>query len=155
MEQKWRRKGTERGKEMKRDRQASLTISRVHGDGDFIEVRIRDEKSFIEFVTVKVELAEFAQAITGLAAVPCELETRGLDKVGKYRHHDKISFPINTPSWSSDRREIAAKELLNHLPEGWFCNDSFNNQGSFTTDKEGNTIAHASIVTWSDERPKS
>lgn len=49
----------------------------------FIVMTIRDEDSSTSFCEVKFTPEQFANAITGLFSTKCELDVRGLDKLGK------------------------------------------------------------------------
>jgi hypothetical protein len=67
-----------------------LTISRIscsNPNNNRIEIRIQDDASHLEFLTVYVPFLEFALAITGVGYQDCELELRDVKNVGKVREH--------------------------------------------------------------------
>ena len=69
---------------MKHTGPGNLTISRPsYSDGTkVIRITVEDELSGIEFLTVEVGLEQFAEALTGLGAMDCQLEVYP-DQIGK------------------------------------------------------------------------
>lgn len=80
-----------------------LSIMRVSGDTQYIEITITDDASGVEFVTAKLTLEAFAKAITGLSFTDCEIKTRNLDLVGKQREHKSELIPCN--GWNLSKRD--------------------------------------------------
>lgn len=128
-----------------------LTISRIHygGDDDFIEVRITDDTSATEFVTVKVRLADFTNCITGLSRVSCIGEVIGLEVIGKTHEHKKLVFenPENLSRYNEDGREKLTKLAEKECPKGWTPDATFDSQDSFFT-KDGKHYAQTTIRRW-------
>ena len=63
---------------------ASITISRPRGINEGqVTIRVRDKISRISFVEVSIPLAEFTEALFGLAEVDCSARCAGLENVGK------------------------------------------------------------------------
>lgn len=98
----------------------NITISRVNtGDGQYMEIRITDDSSSVEFVTATLSLENFAKAITGLGYTDCDIETRRLDLVGKKREHKTEMVACN--GWELDRKDEYAidKALAQYEVDGW------------------------------------
>jgi hypothetical protein len=123
-----------------------VTITRswsTHSD-DVITIRIRDEVSNIEFVEAEMSLADFAQAVTGLAFCKCELEVRGLDYIGKKRVREPRT--IECPLSPYTKREELAQWLREHAQEdGWMLDTYLGSQGSvnFSKDSKGTILNYA------------
>ena len=62
-----------------------ITISRPQfGDGrKAISITVKDVDSRVRFLDIELPLGEFAECLTGLSEVTCNIETRGLKNVGK------------------------------------------------------------------------
>ena len=127
--------------------QGQLTISRQTGDGERISIRIRDERAGIEFVELTLTLEQYAQAISGLSCVPCEVAVQGLENVGKRLETDELVFPIGFPEYGR-QKEVAAKRAAEWCPAGWVPNLHFGSQNSFFQ-LDGETWARCSIRRWS------
>jgi len=129
-----------------------ITISRVRGGGSTedgpIQITIQDEDALIEFVQINVSLADFTEAVTGLAYTPCAFSVRGLDKVGKKREHRTFEFPL--PDGSFNHKKTACEVLPTVCPEGWTARDLFNSQDSFFQ-KDGKVWARTLIMRWVDK----
>lgn len=99
---------------MRNEYNCKLTISRVHPSHaeDYIEICLRDDKSFVEFVTAKVSMEEFAKAVTGISFQPCTVEIGGIEFIGK-RHENKTI-------------QVKPGELAKWLKAnpGWFARES-------------------------------
>lgn len=90
-----------------------LTISKVHGakSGSKIRLRIEDEDSGAT-VEVCLGLADFAEALTGLACIPVGMETRNLDKWGLRRESKQFIEPSGLTK--EDSESIKARFLSEH-----------------------------------------
>jgi hypothetical protein len=128
-----------------------LTIARTHGgDGDSIHISIVDEDAAVEFVEAELTLGQFALAITGLGRVECEVEVRGLDKVGKRLELDAIEFPLQMAAGyanSTTRREHATARAKKLCHDGWIPDCSFSSQGSFFQ-RDCETWARCNVRRW-------
>lgn len=99
-----------------------ITISRpTYGDGrKKIVIRVEDAKSGTSFLEVEMEYADFAEALTGMGNVPCELEARGLDVVGKQCQREQIQLEVNWHSYSNDLPDYVWEEALKEVEvDGW------------------------------------
>ena len=130
------------------DMQGQLTISRQTGDGERISIRIRDERAGIEFVELTLTLEQYAQAISGLSCVPCEVEVQGLENVGKRLEVDTLEFPLGSSEYGDKRKEVAAKLAAETCPAGWTPDLHFGSQNSFFQ-RDGETWARCTIRRWS------
>jgi len=99
----------------------NVTISRATSnvENDYIRIVVRDEESGTQFVTVEVSLAEFAQAITGLGAVPCQLDVRGLHNVGKRREVKREVLPALVNAREADALARAEAAIAPLEVDGW------------------------------------
>jgi len=129
----------------------NLTISRPQGFGkDQISITVRDDDAVLNFLNIKIDLAEFTKCLTGLAAVDCELETRDLEHVGKIREREELVFEMPEGSSISRDKEAANIEASKATPEGWEYSSYFNSQDSFFTE-DGKSMARTSILRWIDK----
>lgn len=106
---------------MRQRLKGSVTISRVHGDKDVVEIRLEEENSGIEFATLTLELEGFARAITNQGHVKGELEVVGLDKVG-WKAENKVEFvPFTGKALEIGHEGLAArrKACLALEVDGW------------------------------------
>jgi hypothetical protein len=77
---------------------ANLTISRPSSsrasDDPFIRIVVRDSSSRTQFLEIDVPLASFAEALTGLSEVECDMKVRDLDRVGLIKESKSVSFDL-------------------------------------------------------------
>lgn len=85
-----------------------------------MQIIVEDESSSIQFLTVKMSLLDFAQAITGLNCVPIKFALRGIDRVGMKLEvkSENICIPHSATN-SLIRQYIQAYEV-----DGWIGEDS-------------------------------
>lgn len=119
---------------------AKITISRPsRGDGrEVITVSVKDANSRMRFLDLTLNLDDFAKAITGHAEIECEMEVKGLDKVGKVRVVEPRSKECPLPSYSG--RGILGQWLKeNGQEEGWTIDHYLGSQNSIgtLTDSDG------------------
>lgn len=116
-----------------------LSISRT--GNQYIEITVQDDLSRVEFLRVRMGLAEFAKAITGLGNVECEFDW--YPKFVGMRHEVKVlSIPVqNFSAAEEERKEILAPyevdgwmaradDLGNHhnmrrVADGYLCSVTF------------------------------
>lgn len=117
-----------------------MTISRPQGStgGEYINLAFVDGLSRVQFLEVRVPLASFAEALTGLAYVPVDLEVRGLDRIGMTREHktervpflgrgraDEAIAPFEIDGWTGSRRDYENHHKSIRTDEGEFQAISF------------------------------
>lgn len=131
---------------------AKITISRPQrGDGvKEIRIAVRDDAAGIWFLELKIDPSDFAECITGLASMPCEMTFRGLENVGKVVERGTIEFKIPCEMYSKDRKNMAIKAAVGHTPQGWIASDYYGSQDSFFT-KDDEPWARTSIHRWVDK----
>lgn len=92
----------------------ALTISRVHSqDGDYVEIRIYDDKSHIEFLTVRASLVEFANALLGSGYREIEMELRGLSSIGMTAENKEVFVKCENND-AARKKAVKALEI-----DGW------------------------------------
>ena len=102
-----------------------ITISKTSGNrrDSIITITITDESSGTNFVIAEVGLKDFAEALTGLACVDCEYETRGLNNIGKVRETKtvNITVQIGDKTWSRSPENDAYVKILvaPYEVDGW------------------------------------
>ncbi len=98
-----------------------ITISRPtssHAE-PYVSITVIDELAGREAVSVEIELANFAEALTGLSRVPCKLEWNDSGVIGKIRETKTEPVFIPGKVYASNRDEIARNALANHETDGW------------------------------------
>ena len=129
----------------------SITISRptYSNDKEVIKIQIKDKLSRIGFLEIELSYSEFAQCLTGLSEVNCELEIRSLEKVGLVKLTDSLIFPIGDCTFK-DRTSVAyieANRLLTERGDEWTASLYFRSKDSFFM-KDGEQMARATINKW-------
>lgn len=103
------------------------------------EMQIEDELSGARFVEVRIDPQGFFDMMRS-SYVPCELDVRGLNVLGKKMENDSFSFkiPESIPERSWKERDVYHKELqeyaqslLDHRGDGWISDGYFGSQNSF------------------------
>jgi len=122
---------------------ATLNISRPqYGDGrKKIEVSIRCALSGIEFVSMQIDPAEFAEALTGLSRRPGEAEIHGLEYVGKERVTEQRQIICPLKSYKRDDLENWLQE--NAQEEGWLLNTYLGSQSSVSRQSDGTILRYS------------
>jgi len=119
-----------------------LTISR--NSNDVINITIVDDLSGIQFVDVALDLASFAQAITGCARIHGDMKVRELDHVGL----QKITEPrsIVCPLGICDRK-ILSKWLSDNAQEnGWILDAYLGSQHSIGSSAGNGVILNYKVI---------
>ena len=98
----------------------SLSISSVQSnlEPSFVSLRIRDDKSGIPFLHLKMSHEEFSKALTGLAERPCELKFFGLRDVGKIYEHKTEIIDFDKPIYNLTDAMIREK-IAEYEVDGW------------------------------------
>jgi len=110
-------------------------------------IRIQDENSNIEFVEITLTPAQLSSALSRLAYTPCNIEVRGLDRVGKKHENKEFEFEISE-KLSRERKTEQLREIAQSmLTDGWIAEGYFNSQNSFFT-KDGVSYARCTIRRW-------
>lgn len=129
------------------------------GDGDgHISITLADIDAVVQFAQIRMSLADFAQCVTGLSRIDCDIELKNLDKTGKQRIREQIEFelPDDTDSYcSSDQRKAVALNVARELVgDEWEVDGYFGSQDSFFQ-RDGKPMARTSIMKWVDKEVQS
>jgi hypothetical protein len=110
-----------------------MTISRpIRHDRSYISVSLKDVNSGIEFLDVEVELADFANMITGLGFIDVKAQVRGLEHVGKIYESQpaqvtilrEVYNEIITGPYEEHKKQLGNFIDVNHSLIGW-TNDTY------------------------------
>ena len=126
----------------------ALTISRPsYGDGSRkISIQVKDVDAVTRFLEIEIYYDKFAECVTGLSEVECELQFNGIENVGKVRESKNIEFKIGKVGYS-DRIDIATNLAHKNCPDGWRPYCYFRSQNSFFT-RDGEEWAITTILRW-------
>ena len=127
-----------------------LTISRPQcSDGrKYISINITDGVSGIQFLDAEIELADFAEALTGFSCTPMKGDLRGLEHIGKTRVTEKRE--IVCPLRCYDRAELAAWLGDNAQEDGWIVNTYLGSQGAVRSHASGGQTLRYSVTKYVD-----
>jgi hypothetical protein len=100
-----------------------FTISRVQSNvgDDYIQIQFVEVNSGARFVAARIDLESFALAITGQASLPCDLDIRGLDRLGK-KHEVKTEIVSYEGARFTDDLRVdpaAIAALAPYEVDGW------------------------------------
>ena len=131
---------------------AKLNISRPsYGDDRRkIAISVIDTDAGIEFLELEIDLADFAECVTGLSHVECEMEFRGLENLGKVSEKEKIEFKVSDSYIYKDRNKEAIEKAKLSTPPGWEASEYYGSQNSFFT-KGDEMWARTTITRWVDK----
>lgn len=122
----------------------TITRRRDNNDEQFICIELGDEKAIITPIEIKILPEKLMMALTGFASQDCTFDVQHLEKIGKIKEQDTITFPVT----NTDKAN-AAEEAKKHTPEGWIARTSFNSQNSFSYNNKS-YIAKTQIIRWVD-----
>lgn len=116
----------------------AITITRC--SDETVRISIRDNLSRIVFVEARLSLPAYAEAITGLANVPCELQVQGMAHVGKVKVIEpRTAFCPGThmsDAQLSDWLKEGCKE------EGWIVDTYLGSRGAVTPKDNGYALRY-------------
>ena len=105
----------------------AVTISKVQSNQTpepWIVIQVADKSSRTTFCEVVMSLKDFAEAITGLGHLDCDVEVCGLDKLGLVREHQTVAAEgayRESPYEESARKAYWQAWVEEHYP-GWTFN---------------------------------
>lgn len=124
-----------------------IRIGRSYGGDETmpVSIEVTDASSYVQFIEVKMDLAEFASALFGRGDCACTFSLRAVEKVGMVRQHEtrEIFVPDGAPGYSKDsaRRAWAQEVLAPHEADGWRGDfDDLTNGHRFVKRAEGGNI---------------
>lgn len=106
---------------MKNPMKGKITISRYTGGerGTGINIKVVDELSGTEFISVEITAETLGNALTGMGFQPCEFELRA-EQVGKKHEHKTEVLPIRLGYYKQkDAEAVAKKALKPYEKDGW------------------------------------
>ena len=132
----------------------TITISRPRGMSEgYVRVTLRDTISRIEFAEARIPLADFTEALFGLAEVECHIGCRGLEHVGKKKETVQCSIDCPHPSHERDLIEAWMIEQFvesDYKRDGWFLSLSMSTKGAVQHLPEGGCRVNYSVYRYVD-----
>lgn len=107
----------------------NITISKVTGDTDWIEIRVEDDDSATQILVIRLSLEQFAHAVTGMSVTG---EISRLCTVEQFKRVGKVlaikEVYVKHPKGFSKQEQIdevtaAVQDLLKDDTEGWSIGD--------------------------------
>ncbi len=99
-------------------RPGTLSIHRTtSGDGPYVSITLTDDRSRLRVVDLRVELLEFAHAITGLAEQGVSYRVNKSPDVGKKKEVEEciVAVPEGRDEWEQQARDIVRDQAA----DGW------------------------------------
>jgi hypothetical protein len=112
-------------------------------------IEIHDRASSTKFLYIELDVQQLAEMLGRRSHTPCNIETRGLDRIGKKMLMNTLEFPMPKADYQK-RKEVAVKEAKKCCPEGWYPDEYFGSHGSFFT-KDGKDYARTTIRKWEQQ----
>jgi len=128
---------------MKLKGKISILINR-----EYTTIEIEDDNANARFLTIKLTPEQLSEALSRTMCVDCEIEVRGLEKVGKTHENKTFEFEIPkelASSRNSDKLQELSQSLLT---DGWISEGYFSSQNSFFM-KDDKQMARCTIRRWS------
>lgn len=111
-------------------------------------IQIMDVESGAQFLEIKLTPENLVAILSRQGHIDCDLEVRGLEKLGKKQEISNIEFkiPEGFSEYDVDRKKLGeyAQSLLT---DGWIAEWYFNSQNSFFT-KDGVKFARCTTRRW-------
>jgi hypothetical protein len=87
---------------------------------DHYNITVRDSKSGLEIISVRIETEQVAYLISNQGHIPCRIELNRADEIGKFHHHKTENIYVRTKSSKKDEREKAAEKAAKPFEvDGW------------------------------------
>ena len=114
-----------------------------------LEMTIRDEKSFMEFITIKISPEEFLKGMGRVMSRPCEVTLKNMDKIGKKRKIEILTFEVLYKNVYDKKYAMEkAKEIAKtRFKDNIYRINSFDSSDSFFTDN-GKAYAKTTVMIW-------
>jgi hypothetical protein len=112
-----------------------------------MKIELHDQDASITFAEIFLDTVQTCQALSRLGYTGCEIELRGLDRVGKKMEHKKIEFEIPEGYYKRSHKKDLETLAEKACPEGWISSNYFNSQDSFFI-KDGKRYARTTIRRW-------
>lgn len=127
---------------MKLEGRISIIINR-----DETTIEIEDENANVRFLKITLTPKQLSAALSRQADVKCEIEVRGLEKIGKTHENRDFEFEIPNGLAGSKNESELHKLAQSLLSDGWIADRYFSSQNSFFK-KNGVQYARCTIRRW-------
>jgi hypothetical protein len=117
---------------------------------EYTEIEIEDENANVRFVRIRLNPEQLSAVLSRQVCVDCELDVVGIDKIGTKHENKTFAFEIPKELRSSRHSVelgIMAQELLNKENKGWFADEYFSSQDTFS-EKDGKYFAKCTVRRW-------
>ena len=128
---------------MKLEGKISILINR-----DETTIEIEDESANVKFVKVKLTPEQLSAVLSRQISIECELEVKGLEKIGKVHENKTFEFEIPETIPTRGNQLELQKIAQSQLSDGWIADAYFGSQNSFFK-KDGKQYARVTIRRWS------
>ena len=128
---------------MKLEGRISILINR-----DETTIEIEDESANVKFVKVKLTPEQLSAALSRQISIECELEVKGLEKIGKVHENKTFEFEIPETIPTRGNQLELQKIAQSQLSDGWIADACFGSQNSLFK-KDGKQYARVTIRRWS------
>lgn len=110
-------------------------------------IEIEDHNANVGFLKIQLTAEQFTSCLGRLAMVPCEIDVKGIDKVGKKHENKSFEFAISDAEYSNRNTSVLQTAAQNQLTDGWVADNYFGSQNSFF--KKGDQwFARVTIRRW-------
>lgn len=118
---------------MRKTLKGKLTISRAmsNREDDYVEIRIEDEVSGVEFVSINLSMEQYGHAVAGTSYQSIEYTARDMDCIGKVKEREAARVPIPSPL-AYNRQGAEEYVKANFQREGWILDSYLGSQNSIT-----------------------
>ncbi len=101
--------------------QGFISLGRVHGSGkdDEVWIEVADAGNRIEFLCLKISLADLASLITQEANVSCRFALRGIQEIGKQIEHKTEIVSYQSFGPRKDAKTAKETALKPFEVDGW------------------------------------
>ena len=111
---------------MKLKGKISILINR-----EYTSIEIEDENANVRFLTVRLNPEQLSAALSRTMCIDCEIEVKGLEKIGKIHENKRFDFEIPKELASSKNGKKLSEIAQSLLANGWVADEYFSSQNSF------------------------
>lgn len=116
-------------------------------DHDGMSIELHDYDASLTFAAIRLTPEQTVKAFSRLGYTECDIEVKGLDKIGSKMENKHFEFEIPDVGWGSKRTDTAIRIVQEVCPEGWEPDLYFQSQNSFFS-KDGQDFARTIIRRW-------
>lgn len=132
------------------DARISLLIGSESTTIEFI-----DNASNTTFAKATLTPEQLSQALSRVSYTPCEIEVRGLERVGKKCEVSQLEFEVPEGfTHNSKSYAVLNQRALRVAPPGWTPDNYYGSQNSFFQ-KDGKKYARCTIRRWVEINPET